>query len=354
MKFSRRRLMVALVVGVITVFGCVKLWHRPVAALNPGVAQTTPAPVTPPDRFGNTGRTLDAYVKIHQRNRDNYFLFAELMQDPLASGEQMTRFEKRLLEIKKKYADVNVFSRQINEHFGGFCMEIFWNGEGMTPSTYTPLPVETMGRDRLLVGLIPKEMVTHPILRRHNFIYKRFPQPGRAPGAITITAVEWSETILAGRLYHEMGHAYRHQVSHTETGGHLSGPIADATAAEEVEMYMLSRDILNAASQGDFTRLLNKVIDRTLGTDFEQSRDLIFNSIKLEDLMEMDQILGLQTDADQTTRANIGEFLVQLGLRLVERTHDDSSRQAALIQQYRWFAEVFKPETERAPSTENR
>lgn len=279
-------------------------------------------------QFQGLASTINSYTKLHNSYPNNYFLDG---LDEMTATEQINGFKRRLRQLKEQYADVTPLAKQIHEQFHDFYVEVFWNAQGVVPDRLEQTPV---GEHVPLIALVPRDMVLHPALHRNNFIYKR------SVRGITITAIDWSDPVLASLFYHELGHAYRHQVTRVQE---KDADFSDEEAvAEEVEMHTLQSRILSVATNGRFEQLLDRIIDRAPAQEFTSRRIAVYNGVTLADLGEMDRILGIETAGDQTTRAHLGGFIVLLGLRLGERSFTGEAQQAALCQQYDWCTDLIR------------
>jgi hypothetical protein len=106
---------------------------------------------------------------------------------------------------------------------------------------------------------------------------------------LMLPAIEWPEPLLKSILFHELGHASRHN-SLDGTTNYLANSIE--YAAEEVAMHELGSEILDSESNGQFKKRIRVIIARA---GWFGSMNDVLHGLNSDDLAYFDSMFGCST-----------------------------------------------------------
>lgn len=157
-------------------------------------------------------------------------------------------------------------------------------------------------------------------------------------GYVTLPTIELPEPLFAAILYHEFGHARRHN----KVDG-IPGAAGGSSAMfiEEVEMHELGGKVLNAAGGGKYHPLLDKIRGRfSSAKTFEGAMAMITE----EDCRAIDHMLGC-ADTSLASNILISQAVMEIGFRYCDAHGLGVEKK---LEVYQWMdSNIFTPEIRR-------
>lgn len=146
-------------------------------------------------------------------------------------------------------------------------------------------------------------------------------------GVMTLPTIEIPDPFLVAILYHELGHAKRHN---RVDGGPVGPPGSAEYIGEEVEMHELEGKVLNAVSGGKYHQLLDRITQRFASAKgFEGAMAMITRA----DCQEIDRMFGC-TDTQLPSNILMTQAVMEIGFRYCN-THSLGMQKK--VEVYRWF-----------------
>lgn len=287
---NKRLFIVILLLCIFIVFGISQDTQRKVPST---------ASIAPIRSWADVQTVVDNYVQSHKKYRTQILLKESMLDSKFKTMPTLESFERVTNLLKQKYADTNEHTKRINQQFKELRVGIYSKEYASFPRS------DNSGNHIQRIALVIWEERNHPKYGKVNFLYEN------QVDVVFISALRYPEPLLAARLYHELGHAHKDRFAF-ET--------KNSVAAEEVEMHTIEGEVLNRATNSQFSALVNRVIDRIpMPPSFEQWRDKVITHITREDLEQLDKITGTDHLSYRVAKSSIAAFLIHLGFQMIER-----------------------------------
>ena len=255
----------------------------------------------------------------------------ETMPDLASSESQLALMattdavQAKIHRLLGQYRSVSALAGEIATVFPQSWVSIYNRGitqalvRGDPTQPFSPSP------EAIEICFIPHDQRSHGRHPSHFYYHAAF-------RGLMLSALEFPDRVMAGLLFHELGHALRHR----QGAASATAPSdSEAYAQEEVEMHALEADVFNAVSAGRYYALLDAVVDRPpLAAD---EREAIVK-LTASDLAALDEALGASGCGTAVANALTAQYAFSVGLRYVQRNCPEAERPTRSVQLYRWFA----------------
>ncbi|HTE48787.1 MAG TPA: hypothetical protein VK675_02690 [Candidatus Paceibacterota bacterium] len=241
-----------------------------------------------------------------------------------ATAETMTLLENKKNEVLSKlhkYRSISAETESLVSRFNSFIPGAYVNGGFRFLNEHDSQP--SYPTNSIGFFFVPEEMM------RESLYY--CPTWNSGINGIAMAALEMPEQLEVAILFHELGHAKRHNK--------IDGkPDSDAQSAEriqeEVEMTEFSGEILNQISHGAYHKYINEIIKRELKKNrFEQ----VIASITSDDCAVFNAMFGCSGEVP--SKLLMVNCVYILGFRFCE-TRGKSMKEK--IEVYNWFETNIK------------
>ena len=259
---------------------------------------------------------VEQYFKIHG-HPDEYWLLGN--EEFAHQVDLVKKWAENTKQLLGKYAGVSVLATEIHERFPDLHISEFRDGAAVTNF----VDKESMERDlRNAESGKTLEVSIVPIIQRQKYqgmfpsnLYYRSEW-----GAVMVTGVVIPDVFLAALLYHEMGHALRHQQGAPSA---TAPDNSDTWIGEEIEMHELEYEILNSATGGELSKLYDDILARRTS-----DTDSISRQVKITDLVRFDQMFNLEKAGQELVGVSMAQFEIGLRFRAVntEKLNEDAKR----------------------------
>lgn len=311
-------------VVVILVLFCIVVWHFTRDGDRSGQAQM---PARPPALT----EVVDTYLA--QKPVDEWWL---TVVPPLEPGEEAIEvanhsaaLAEQIARLLSKWQNVSPLAGDVAKTFPSFWVTFF--NSGISTSI-------TVGEDPEKVRLPHTYSIEICFIPRDQFFPYRLPGHfyyRQEWGALMMAALEYPEPVLAGLVFHELGHAYRHRQA---TASSVAPQFSDLWIMEEVEMHELEAQIFDAVSAGAFLAHMDAILARP-----PRPRNIYeaVNRLRLEDFRYFDAMLGTR-DCGPILRAILSaQYILSLGFRYIDQSVPTGKRLGHKIALYRWWTTAF-------------
>ncbi len=138
-------------------------------------------------------------------------------------------------------------------------------------------------------------------------------------GALMLAGLEYPEPVLAGLLYHELGHAYIHQILKAPSANAQEG--SDAYNQEEVQMHDFESQIYDRASEGKFFKRIDAILAR-------YPKAVSYKEVVLHltpfDIQQLDLALGCEKCGPTLASPMLAQYCFAIGSRWIDKNTADS------------------------------
>jgi hypothetical protein len=270
----------------------------------------------------NIRSMLASYQKSKVGAKDTWWL--ETIPTPNKQSFDLLQSKGDIITfLLLKYGNVSAETRQISNRFNEIIPGILVNG---IVQTLTVNGKNTETSRSIAVCYVPHDQA------KSNGFLAPFWYP--KANAVLIPAIDIPDALYAGMLFHELGHAFRHNRFEKKSEVPTNN---NERMAEEVAMYEFDETILDATSHGAFLKRVNEIVGRMPN---ETRFEMIAASVNHDDLRELDRMFGC---ADTLIPSSMvcSECALAVSLRFCD-VHDLGSKKK--IKVYQWFeTNVFSP-----------
>lgn len=306
----RRRIFIA---GIAVLLSSVVLFVRHQAAISR---------IRSWERVETVRDTIDSFhFRTVQYRSDVWWLQTTPSAD-LAMHDELQARKERAAQIIRKGANISPETKRIASRFAEQFVSVF-----------TP-------RGPRLVGLTDQKPVISASAINLCFLPKDAAVRERAFGPmwsselqiVAVPALEYPEPVYAALLFHEFGHALRHNA---HDGDRKPADDSDSYIQEEVEMHMLSEHVLDWYSGGAYRKLLADIVARTPRADhFDEA----LTALTHDDLVCVDHLFGCQSN-DIPDTLLVSQTALDVSFKFCD---DHGLGMRGKIAVYRWFeANIF-------------
>lgn len=223
---------------------------------------------------------------------------------------KIVQYQNRVMELLSAYESVTPRTHQI------------WQQVSTRLGFAEYVPSETVGQLRqragnteLLVGLFSSDRYQKIMINENRVIFAY--QRGR--GLVLAPAMSCPDIVLAASFYHELGHLLY------DLEG-LSGvrpprlPVGSQEYfEEEVEMTELTGQIMDTAVNGQFTQLLDQIIDRSGANTNNPKYTLLHQSVTDADLKKYEDLFVAAGVGEIIANSLLSQFQLMLDFRFIDR-----------------------------------
>lgn len=258
---------------------------------------------------------------------DSWWLVNEPI--PPVKFETIDLLEKHMKvysDILKKYRSTTPLSEKICDAFSSRLMATVYSSNGsLLPGRGEIDPKYFEGKQE--VCSIPKNLMhRHPSSLYYDSDWQ----------ALMIAALEYPEVILAGVLFHEMGHAYYHQILKAPSA--LAPADSDLHIGEEVIMHELETKIFDVASGGKFLKAVDSVLKRH---NTYKTYQKIIQALDEDDFRSLDQSLGVEKAGIQVGGTLVAHYIISTGFRFIDQRSPEKGEKQK-IECYRWIRKLHQ------------
>lgn len=224
-----------------------------------------------------------------------------------------------LLSTLQTHRHISAETEKIAARFNEFRLAVFIGGQAryLLENNMTP-PLGTNGID---IGFFSEEDA------RRNLIYFVTWRPER--NIITIPAISYPEKLRAALLFHELGHALRHNKN--DHGNQATINTEEKVNTEEIEMHQLGADILNKLCGGAYYGLIDEILSRH---PQEKKFERIAASLTTQDRDAFDAMCGCR-DTEAPRKMLASNYTLLIGFRHAERNGLGEDGKVAVYQKLR-------------------
>ena len=244
------------------------------------------------------------YESLHSQHGDRYWIMGP--DEPSDVLDVLIRqFDERVRRLLTQYRTASDLSQRI-----------FERAEGMEIAVFDPRRMQAIFEsgepylDHVLLMVVPAAYVENSFFTEQIGPYWMF-MGFRPTKMVFIRAVECPDALLAAGIYHELGHAVRDLFPADFT------PLS-SIFEEEVVMHELGDDILDMATGGGVSGLMERIITRARPV-LEQQRLVLDEIVRLEDLLEWDRLLQIEQNDRLPSMAGFVQFQLSLTFRIADQ-----------------------------------
>ncbi len=143
----------------------------------------------------------------------------------------------------------------------------------------------------------------------------------RGEGLMLMPAIEYPDKLLASTLFHELGH----MMLDLEGKAGIRPPRQPIGSAEyfeeEVEMTELQGKVMDAVVKGEFTKLLDRIIDRSGALGQEGKYSFLFSTLLVEDLRKFEELFDLGEVGEGIAKTALSHLSILLEFRYIDRNY---------------------------------
>lgn len=302
-----------LLIPIILVIGFL-FWPKTKTAHNSQqVVSLSLSTVTDPDiAYKSKIRTEGKKYQRSKTQRESWFLTTK----PEMSAETLNLLadhKGRILATLNKYQHVSSLAGEVAAAFTDFQMAVK-DDERMY--YYVPNSEINSTPPSCSVCFVPADVVS-----RHPEQTQIFWSPGA--NSLVIPAVQFSESLFAGYVYHEFGHGLRHSIQG------LPSSLDPLHAEEEVEMHTLGALVMNEVSNGAFFNAVGRVLEREHPKNYKEA----IASLTAEDMLYFDSVLHAGVNRLETMYL-CTEYYFVTAFQFIDKNGGTPSDKAEC---YRWF-----------------
>jgi hypothetical protein len=261
--------------------------------------------------------TFDTY-NFNKKDKVDRWWLAKVPEASIELYQLLESKKLQILMLLQKYKDLSSETEKIVRRFQGLKIALYRNGLAQCLK-----PVGSPDSD-------PANTMVICFLSRDVAQVERVftPMYNAALDMILVPALEIPEPLYASVLFHEFGHALRHNK--------FDGcpPDAEGTTpyfTEEAAMHGLSGLILNAASDGRYYSLIAEIVDRpTSRSDFTE----ILAKITSSDYLKADQVFACQ-EVNLPGSWLSSQVALDVAFRFCDTNRLNAAERTSI---YHWFA----------------
>jgi hypothetical protein len=234
------------------------------------------------------------------------------------------------LQIISKYHNTSELSNSIARSFIDLSPTV-WTPQGsmMTYKDEHPSMI-TSHENTLELCYIPYVHIqSHPATLYYSHEWR----------ALILAGLEYPEPVLAGLLYHELGHAYIHQILKASSANTPEG--SDAYNQEEVEMHDFESQIYDRASEGKFFKCIDTILARyPKAVSYKE----VVSHLTPFDIQQLDLALGCEKCGSTLANTMLAQYCFAIGSRWIDKnTSDNEPKTRQKIAMYDWlFQNLYK------------
>lgn len=233
-------------------------------------------------------------------------------------GEQ----SKIINSLLREYGNVSPLAKRISERFHSKVITTIDAGGFTRGGGIEALPQDTS--QLVEVVFIPEDQI-----RQHQYLMY-YHTDWRA---VMIGALQWPEPAFAAVVFH--GLARKLTVAE---GGAIAALGASGEEADIV-FYNLEMDVLNAATKGRLTLLLDGFL---AGNRDATGWEELFSRLTVADFRTFEESVGCQTCGSIVAQVMLPKYLLGIGFRRIEQnTPDENQRMWEKVQFRRWLDQAI-------------
>lgn len=168
----------------------------------------------------------------------------------LDTYELLRRKRNEVTETLNKYRTLSPQTEKIAKRFMEFGLSVFIRNEIRFLKENGVAPI--LGEKAVQICFLTEETA------RQRLIYSVSWRPDL--NTVIIPGIEYPEKLRIALLFHELGHAFRH--NKYDHGNRAVVSSKKDVILEEIEMHEFSADILNALTKGSYYRLIDEILLR--------------------------------------------------------------------------------------------
>ncbi len=254
-------------------------------------------------KIWNTIANLAVIDAQKSRSIDNWWIKTSNLSANIETKQLFEKKKNEVLSIIHNYRGVSAETEKISERFREFRLAVFVNGQSryLLENGITP-PLGTNGVDICFLSEEDaRKLLFYSIAWRPDW------------NTVIIPAVSYPEKLLVSLLFHELGHAFRHNKN--DAGGIVPDIDKEALAREEVEMHELSGEILNNLSNESYFRRIDQILARL---PKERRFERVIASVTTEDSVAFYEIFGC-AGTETPAKMVMSNTIRMIGFRHAER-----------------------------------
>lgn len=271
---------------------------RGIERLNPTPRNAFAAPETPvaPEEAS----PISAYAKTWHWSREAWWLEPRNVEQSKETIDLVARKTDEVNDLIQHYRSASFLSEEIAMTFPKLVGSWLFSPHGIVGAQPT-------SKKEFLIVWVPGHL-TH---QQPATVYFN-----REYNAVFVGALDWPPAVLAGIIFHELGHAMRYRQ------GALTATAAPGTflyALEEIETHMVQSAVFNSATAGIGNRgyrgVLNGILSRKKVATPIETLDLITK----QDLVDLNRIIGCGYCDGAIASVTTSHHILALGLEWIDR-----------------------------------
>ena len=279
-------------------------------------------------------RSADAVVRnvmdTHERNKaditDVWWMYDNQISDLDKTYYILTERATAIDRAVRKYENLSANTKAIANRFHDILTSV-WDGHQATTLRKQDGSLEEIHTNFVIICFVGRNTAD----REHVYM----PMWNTSKGFMTIPAINTPEPMLAAMIYHELGHAKRHNKVDGKPPAKFD---SYESYAEEVMMHELGGSILNAESNGKYYALLDEIGSRF---DSAQSFKGAIAMITEEDCVKLDRMFDC-TNTRLPSSILLTQAILEIGFRYCEKHTPDMEKK---VEVYKYFDDnIFSPE----------
>lgn len=266
-------------------------------------------------KIWNTVADLATIDAQRSRTVDNWWMRTTNPPATMEVKQLLENKKDEVLSTIRNRRGISMETERIAARFQEFRLNIFVNDkamhlneDGITPS---------LGTNGIEISFVPEESA-RTILRYSLSWWPSW-------NMIIMPAINYPEKIRTALLFHELGHALRHNKN--DHGMLAATHTKEGVLIEEIEIYQLNADILNAISQGKYYRLIDEILSRHV---HERRFERIITSLTPQDKDAFDAMFDCR-GTEVASKMIATQYITLIGFRHAEKNRLGMSGKVAVF-----------------------
>lgn len=235
----------------------------------------------------------------------------------------------QVMDILEKYKDVSPLSKAISSKF-----------PNLYPCIYTPkgsgvlmLEIDSLLYNHRDKGFLALCYISKAYVKNHGHPSNIYYKPSWK--AVMITAMDYREPILAGFIFHELGHAY----FHSDQKSSSEAPRGSYSYnQEEVLMHDFGSLIYDRATGGRFSDSIDAIVKRC--SRYSSYKEVVLG-LTLSDFDSLDSSLGCSNMGATLYAMIFPHNCFAVGSAWIEKHFPQQEWDAKKIEMYDWLSQNF-------------